>query len=82
MQVGPPHVQILNQCKLCQFATVCKWPNLQSVQIAPSGDQNVQTLDEASYGGKIFYLHMEGGAIWWQNLQLMQVAPSRGQNCN
>ena len=63
MQVGPPHVQILNQCKLCQFATVCKWPNLQSVQIAPSGDQNVQTLDEASYGGKIFYLHMEGGAI-------------------
>ena len=65
MQVGPPHVQILNQCKLCQFATVCKWPNLQSVQIAPSGDQNVQTLDEASYGGKIF--------PWWK------VAPSSGQ---
>ena len=42
----------------------CKWwPNLQSVQVAQSGDQNVQTMDEASYGGKIFYLQMEGGAI-------------------
>ena len=71
MQVGPPHVQILNQCKLChlgtQFATDASgaswWQNLQSVQVAPSGDQNVQTMDEASYGGKMFYLQMEGGAI-------------------
>ena len=39
------------------------WPNLQSVQVALYGDQNVETMDEASYGGKLFYLQMEGGAI-------------------
>ena len=47
MQVGPPHVQILNQCKLChmgtQFATdasgVIWWPNLQLMQVALSGGQ-------------------------------------------
>ena len=45
------------------------WPTLeamqvvQSVHIAPSGDQNVQTMDEASYRGKIFYLQMEGGTV-------------------
>ena len=71
MQVVSADDQILNQCKLChlgtQFATDASgaswWPNLQSVQVAPSGDQNVQTMDEASYGGKMFYLQMEGGAI-------------------
>ena len=39
------------------------WLTLQSVQIAPSGDQIVQTMDEASHSGQIFYLQMEGGAI-------------------
>ena len=50
-----------------QFATDASgaslWPNLQSVQVAPSGDQNVRTMDDASYGDNIFYLQMEGGAI-------------------
>ena len=60
MQVAPADDQILGT----QFATDASlWPNLQSVQVAPSGDQNVQRMDEASYGGKIFYLQMEGGAI-------------------
>ena len=73
MQVVSADDQILNQCKLChlgtQFATDASgaswWPNLQSVQIAPSGDQIVQTMDEASvsHSGQIFYLQMEGGAI-------------------
>ena len=71
MKMVPPADQILNQCKLChlgtQFATDVSgaswWPNLYPEQVAPSGDQNVQTMDEASYGGKMFYLQMEGGAI-------------------
>ena len=38
-------------------------PNLQLMQVVPPGGQIVQTMDEASYGGKMFYLKMEGGAI-------------------
>ena len=60
-----PNFEPMQVVPICNW---CKWPNLQSVQIAPSGDQNVQTLDEASYGGKIF--------PWWK------VAPSSGQICN
>ena len=71
MQVAPIGGQICNSCKwrhlVDNFATDASgaswWPTLQSVQVAPSGDQNVQTMDEASYGGKMFYLQMEGGAI-------------------
>ena len=71
MQVALADDQILNQHKLChlgtQFATDASgaslWSNLQSVQVAPSGDQNVETTDDASYGDNIFYLQMEGGAI-------------------
>ena len=55
MQVALADEQILNQHKLChlgtQFATDASgaswWPNLQSVQVAPSGDQNVETMDDA-----------------------------------
>ena len=50
MQVAPADDQILNQYKLChlgtQFATDASgaswWPTLQ---VAQSGDQNVQTMD-------------------------------------
>ena len=49
IKVAPADDLILNQCKLChlgtQFATdasgASKCQNLQSVQVAPSGDQNV-----------------------------------------
>ena len=55
MQVAPPDDQILNQCKFChllaKFETDTKctswWPNLQ-------------TIDEASYVGNIFFLQMKG----------------------
>ena len=33
------------------------------VQVAQSGDQNVETMDDASYGDNIFYLQMDGGTI-------------------
>ena len=49
-----PNFEPMQVVPICNSMQVAK---LQ-VQIAPSGDQNVQTLDEASYGGKIFYLHM------------------------
>ena len=39
------------------------WPTLEAMQMALADDQDVQTMDEASYGGKMFYLQMEGGAI-------------------
>ena len=59
---GNEAMQVMQTGDQCKFATngsgASWWPNLQSVQIAPSGDQNVQTLDEASYGGKIFYLQI------------------------
>ena len=58
----------------CSCATW--WPNLQLMQVGPSGGQilksvqvappcaqNLQTMEEASYGGKVFYLQMAGGAI-------------------
>ena len=75
--MAPPHDQIMNQCNLChlvaQFATDASrafwWPNLQSVHIGPPGGQNLVTVNEASYGAKIFYLQMAGGAIWSQNLR-------------
>ena len=43
------------------------------VQVAQSGDQNVETMDDASYGDNIFYLQMEGGTILWPNSQPIQV---------
>ena len=75
-----PGGQIFNQYScVTWFATDASgaswWPNLQSVQVAPPGGQNLQTMDETSNGGKVVYLQMAGGVIWWLNLQLMQVAP-------
>ena len=59
---------------------------LQSVQVPSSGDHNVQTMDEAAYGGKMFYLQMEGGTVRKSYLvrksypvRKSQVAPSGGQ---
>ena len=59
-----------------QFATDARGAFWPSVQVALSGDQNVQTMDEASYGGKMFYLQMEGGAIQWPKSQPIQVVPN------
>ena len=69
MQVAPPDNQIFNQCKFW-------WLNLQLMHVAPSGDQLcnqckklhlVAKIYKASYGGKIWYLQMAGGAILWSN---------------
>ena len=43
------------------------WPNLQLMQMVPSGGQ---------------FATNASGAIWWPNLQPMQVAPSSGQIWN
>ena len=46
------------------------------MQVAQSGDQNVETMDDASYGDNIFYLQMEGGTVLWSNSQPIKVVPN------
>ena len=50
--------------------------------VAPLGDQYWQTMDEASYGGKIVFLQIASGTIWWPNLQPMLIAFHIGQIWN
>ena len=82
---------------MAKFATYASgaiwWPNLQLMQLAPSGGQIWNQYASGASGGKIGnqckWRHLVAkfatkvsGAIWWPNLQLMQVVPSGGQICN
>ena len=69
MQVAPPHVQILNQCKLW-------WPNLQLMQVAPSGGQILQLIQMV-----VKFATNASGTIWWTNLQQMFNMLTLSQYC-
>ena len=66
------------QCGNTSYATW--WPTLQTLQVAPPGDQILNQPKLCHLVAK--YATNTGGAIWWSNLQLMQVVPSGGQICN
>ena len=56
------------------------WPNLQSMQVVPSGGYICNQCKWCHLVAKFAFI--VSGAIWWPYLQLMQVTPSGGQICN
>ena len=82
-----------SQANVCETYTsytsgVIWWPNLELMQVAPSGDQLWnQAMQVMSPDDQIWSMYTEkvtvsSGAIWWPNLELMQVAPSGDQIWN
>ena len=55
------------------------WPNLQLMQVAPSGGQICNLCKWCHLVAK--FATYASGAIWWPNLLLMQVVPTHGQIC-
>ena len=73
------------ECKWRQLMTkfwtnAIWWPNLQLMQVVPSGGQFCNSCKWLNLVGK--FVTNASGAIWWLNLQPMQVAPSGGQIWN
>ena len=56
------------------------WPNLELMQVAPSGGQ-IWNLCKWRHLVAKFETNASG-TIWWTILQLIIIAPSGGQICN
>ena len=77
-----------SQANVCETYTsytsytsgVIWWPNLELMQVAPSGDQICNQWKWCHMVAK--FATNASSAIWWTILQLMQIAPSGGQICN
>ena len=79
MQVTQPGGHLL-----AKFATNASgaiwWPNLQPMQVVPSGGQICNQCKWCHQVAK--FRTNASGVMWWPNLELMQVAPSGDQICN
>ena len=77
---GNEAMQVMQTGDQCKFAINASgaiwWPNLQLMQVAPSGGQICSQCKWRHLVAK--FANNASGAIWWANWQLKQVAPSGG----